>query len=74
MSACRLQIIAKEETLRYKRLKPEQTLCFQVIEKYYTQFSALMAQHDKYLLLDVRSDFDEYLECGLLGIFFICGQ
>jgi len=35
---------------------------------------ALMAQHDKYLLLDVRSDFDEYLECGLLGIFFICGQ
>ncbi len=55
-----------EDTLAYERHKPEQTLLYQIIDKYYPQFLELMAQQDKDLPKYVRSEFEEYLKCGCL--------
>ncbi len=41
--------VRREETLRYERHQPEQTLLYQIIEKYYPQFLAHMTQQDTYL-------------------------
>jgi hypothetical protein len=38
--------VKREETLRYERHQPELTLLYQIIEKYYPQFLAHMAQQD----------------------------
>ena len=38
--------VKREETLRYERHQPEQTLLYQIIEKYYPQFLVHMAQQD----------------------------
>ena len=58
--------VKREETLRYERHQPEQTLLYQIIEKYYPQFLAHMAQQDTDLPMYVRSEFEEYLKCGRL--------
>lgn len=58
--------VRREGTLRYERHKPEQTLLYQIIEKYYLQFLTHMEQQDKDLRLYVRSEFEEYLKCGRL--------
>ena len=58
--------VKKEETLRYERHQPEQTLLYQIIEKYYPQFLTHMAQQDTDLPMYVRSEFEEYLKCGRL--------
>jgi hypothetical protein len=49
----------KEGTVKYERHKPEQTLLYQIIEKYYPQFLSHMGQQDKYLPKYVRSEFVE---------------
>jgi ribosomal protein S27E len=58
--------IRREETLRYKRHKPEETLLYQIIDIYYAQFVEHMAQQDKGLPKYVLSEFEEYLKCGRL--------
>ncbi|MDP7592961.1 MAG: transposase zinc-binding domain-containing protein, partial [Litorilituus sp.] len=58
--------VRKEETLRYERHQPEQTLLYQIIEKYYPQFLTHMTQQDTDLPMYVRSEFEEYLKCGRL--------
>ncbi len=61
----------KEGTVKYERHKPEQTLLYQIVEKYYPQFLNLMGQQDKYLPKYVRSEFEEYLKCGRLEYVFL---
>ena len=57
--------------LKYQRHKPEQTLLYQIIEKYYPQFLTHMGQQDKGLSKYVRSEFEEYLKCGRLEYGFL---
>jgi ribosomal protein S27E len=61
----------REGTVKYERHKPEQTLLYQIIEKYYPQFLSHMGQQDKYLPKYVRSEFEEYLKCGRLEYGFL---
>ena len=61
----------REGTLKYERHKPEQTLLYQIIEKYYPQFLNHMGQQDKGLPKYVRSEFEEYLKCGRLEYGFL---
>jgi hypothetical protein len=61
----------REKTLTYERHKPEQTLLYQIIDKYYPQFLSHMAQQDKDLPKYVRSEFEEYLKCGRLEYGFL---
>jgi ribosomal protein S27E len=61
----------KEGTVKYERYKPEQTLLYQIIEKYYPQFLNHMGQQDKDLPKYVRSEFKEYLKCGRLEYGFL---
>lgn len=61
----------REGTLKYERHKPEQTLLYQIIEKYYPQFLTHMGQQDKGLPKYVRSEFEEYLTCGRLEYGFL---
>ena len=56
----------REGRVKYERHKPEQTLLYQIIEKYYPQFLTHMGQQDKGLPKYVRSEFEEYLKCGRL--------
>jgi hypothetical protein len=56
----------REGTVKYERHKPEQTLLYQIIEKYYPQFLSHMGQQDKCLPKYVRSEFEAYLKCGRL--------
>ena len=61
----------REGTVKYERHKPEQTLLYQIIEKYYPQFLSHMGQQDKYLPKYVRSEFEAYLKCGRLDYGFL---
>jgi ribosomal protein S27E len=61
----------REGTVKYERHKPEQTLLYQIIEKYYPQFLSHMGKQDKYLPKYVRSEFEAYLKCGRLEYGFL---
>jgi hypothetical protein len=61
----------REGTVKYERHKPEQTLLYQIIEKYYPQFLNHMGQQDKCLPKYVRSEFEAYLKCGRLEYGFL---
>jgi hypothetical protein len=52
----------RERCVKYERHKPEQTLLYQIIEKYYPQFLTHMWQQDKDLPKYVRP----------FGIWFFC--
>ena len=55
-----------EGTLPYVRHRPEQTLLYQLIEKYYPAFEAQCAVEDRMLPDYVRQEFEDYLKCGRL--------
>jgi hypothetical protein len=61
----------REATVKYEHHKPEQTLSYQIIEKYYPQFLSHLGQQDKYLLKYVLSEFEEHLKCGRLEYGFL---
>jgi hypothetical protein len=50
----------------YKRHRPEQTLLYLIIERYYPAFRDVMAAQDKPLPLHVQQEFADYLKCGRL--------
>jgi hypothetical protein len=50
----------------YKRHRPEQTLLYQIIERYYPEFRDVMAMQGKPLPLHVEQEFADYLKCGRL--------
>jgi hypothetical protein len=53
-------------TLPYVRHRPERTLLYQLIEKYYPVFEAQYAVEDRVLPDYVWQEFEDYLKCGRL--------
>jgi hypothetical protein len=50
----------------YVRHRPETTLLYQIVQEYWPEFQAELANHGKYLPTYVTKEFDEYLKCGRL--------
>jgi ribosomal protein S27E len=50
----------------YVRHRPETTLLYQIVQEYWPEFQAELANHGKYLPAYVIKEFDEYLKCGRL--------
>ena len=50
----------------YKRHRPEQTLLYKIIERYYPEFRDVMAMQGKRLPLHDQQEFADYLKCGRL--------
>jgi hypothetical protein len=50
----------------YKRHRPEQTLLYHIIERYYPAFRDVMVTQGKDLPLHVQQEFADYLKCGRL--------
>ena len=46
--------------------RPETTLLYKIIQEYWPEFQAEMANQDKYLPAYITNEFDEYLKCGRL--------
>ena len=51
---------------RHERHRPEKTLLYGIIDRYYPEFRAYMAEQGRSLPLHVQKEFDEYLKCGRL--------
>jgi ribosomal protein S27E len=54
------------EAFAYVRRKPEQTLLYQLIERYWPEFQSRLSAAESFLPDHVTREFDEYLECGRL--------
>jgi ribosomal protein S27E len=70
-------MLAIQQEQKYKRHRPETTLLYQLVERYYPEFTASLAEQDKYLPKLVEPEFDEYLRCGRLEHGFmrvVCGD
>jgi ribosomal protein S27E len=62
---------------KYKRHRPENTLLYQLVERYYPEFTTNLAEQGKYLPKYVEREFDEFLRCGRLEYGFlrvVCGD
>ncbi|MCF1239124.1 MULTISPECIES: IS91 family transposase [Enterobacteriaceae] len=55
-----------ENTGRYQRHRPEQTLLYRIVEEYYPTFAAHLAAQGRELPGYVQREFDAYLKCGRL--------
>jgi ribosomal protein S27E len=51
---------------KYERHRPEETLLYQIVDKHYPDFQALMAAQGSPLPGYFQTEFEEYLKCGLL--------
>ena len=51
---------------RHERHRPEQTLLYQIVDKYYPEFLAQLAAEDRSLPDYVQREFTDFLKCGLL--------
>jgi hypothetical protein len=56
-----------EDTGRYQRHRPEQTLLYQIVDEYYPAFAALLAERGKELPGYVQREFEGFLKCGRQG-------
>ena len=54
------------DVFSYARHRPEQTLLYQLIERYWPDFQLLISEREHFLPHHVVREFDEYLECGRL--------
>ena len=54
------------EASTYSRRKPERTLLYQLIERYWPEFQSRLNEAGSFLPGHVAREFDEYLECGRL--------
>tara|TARA_Y100000034_G_scaffold11802_1_gene12330 strand:- start:1672 stop:3180 length:1509 start_codon:yes stop_codon:yes gene_type:complete len=59
-------VLAKQQSETYKRHRPETTLLYQLVERYYPDFTANLADQGKYLPNYVEREFDDFLRCGRL--------
>jgi ribosomal protein S27E len=50
----------------YERHRPEQTLLYQLIKRYWPEFQAHLSETDRCLPRHVTREFNEYVECGRL--------
>ena len=70
-------MLALQQSKTYKRHRPETTLLYQLIERYYPDFIVNLADQGKYLPKYVEREFDEFLRCGRLEHGFlrvVCGD
>ena len=51
---------------RYQRRQPENTLLYQIVERYYPEFTAYLAEQGAILPRYVQREFEAYLKCGRL--------
>jgi hypothetical protein len=61
-----LEASAATKGFRYAQHRPEQTLLYQLVERYYPELAELMADQGRSLPRYVCREFDEYLKCGRL--------
>lgn len=54
------------DVFSYARHRPEQTLLYQLIERYWPDFQLHISEREHFLPHHVVREFDEYLECGRL--------
>jgi hypothetical protein len=59
-------VLAIHQEQKYKRHRPETTLLYQLVERYYPEFTANSAAQGRYLPKYVEREFDEFLRCGRL--------
>ena len=52
---------------QYERHQPEQTLLYQLIERYYPEFISHLVSQGAQLPIHVQEEFDAYLKCGRLA-------
>ena len=50
----------------HERHRPEKTRLYRIIDRYYPEFRAYMAEQGRSLPYHVQKEFDEYLKCGRL--------
>ena len=70
-------VLALQQTAQYKRHRPENTLLYQLVERYYPQFTTNLAEQNRYLPNYVEREFDDFLRCGRLEYGFVrvvCGH
>jgi ribosomal protein S27E len=71
------EVLAIQQEQKYKRHRPETTLLYQLVERYYPEFTTNLAEQGKYLPKYVEREFDEFLRCGRLEYGFlrvVCGD
>ncbi len=52
--------------LSHERHRPEKTLLYRIIDRYYPEFRAYMSEQGRSLPYQVQKEFEEYLKCGRL--------
>ncbi len=52
--------------LSHERHRPEKTLLYRIIDRYYPEFRAYMSEQGRSLPYHVQKEFEEYLKCGRL--------
>jgi len=57
--------------VRYQRHRPEQTLLYQIVERYYPELTQFMARQGKRLPNYIQQEFDDFLKCGRLEYGFL---
>ena len=70
-------MLALQQSETYKRHRPETTLLYQLVERYYSVFNANLVDQGKYLPKYVEREFEEFLCCGRLEHGFlrvVCGD
>jgi hypothetical protein len=70
-------VLARQQSETYKCHRPETTLLYQLVERYYPDFTANLAEQSRYLPNYVEREFDEFLRCGRLENGFlrvVCGD
>jgi ribosomal protein S27E len=70
-------VLALQQTAQYKRHRPENTLLYELVERYYPQFTTNLAEQNRYLPNYVEREFDDFLRCGRLEYGFlrvVCGH
>jgi hypothetical protein len=50
----------------YESCRPEQTLLYQILDKYYVNFNGCMEKQGRLLPCYVQREFEDYLKCGRL--------
>jgi ribosomal protein S27E len=70
-------VLAIQQTAKYKRHRPENTLLYQLVERHYPEFKEALSEQDKQLPKFVERECDDFLRCGRLEHGFlrvVCGD
>jgi len=70
-------VLGIQQEQKYKQHRPETTLLYKLVERYYPEFTANLAEQGKFLPKYVERELDEFLRCGRLDHGFlrvVCGD